>query len=213
VARIDGVSIGLILAGTVSLYTGAKGYSIPQTVQDLITGKPPAGQTVTSGITGTAATASGPVTGGSASGDAIAQDALSYVGKLGYSWGGSLASGKPDCSGFANGVIGGDEGMAIPGYAAGTFSRSNHGPSSFIWAAWSGCTTIGNNPAQAVPGDLCIFMNPTGHIGIATGGGRMVSDLDPAQGVQETQIAGTAGGVLIIRRLKAVTAISNRMVA
>lgn len=57
--------------------------------------------------------ASGGATGRSASGQAIAADALRYKGAP-YVWGGAKPSGW-DCSGFVNYVIGHDLGMTIPG--------------------------------------------------------------------------------------------------
>jgi cell wall-associated NlpC family hydrolase len=200
-ARIDGPSLGLVAAGIVFGYAGFKGYSIPQTVQDIVTGKSPAGQPVAKPITGTAAGVTG---ASSATGEAIAQDALQYKG-AGYVWDGAPANGPGqwDCSSFCNWVIGHDEKLAIPGFAAGTYTGAEHGPSSFIWAAWNGCTTIGHTAAVSQAGDLCIWMSLVGHIGIATGGGQMISAENPTDGTQVSDIDGFDNGLLIIRRLKA----------
>jgi hypothetical protein len=41
---VSGAALGAIAAGTVFTYAGLKGYSIPQTIQDIVTGKSPARQ-------------------------------------------------------------------------------------------------------------------------------------------------------------------------
>ena len=142
-AQPKGVAIGIIAAGTVTLYAGLKGYSIPQTIQAIIQGKTPVGQTQVTGI-GTPAGVAGASAGvpggtaslGSGSGAAIAADALRYKG-AGYTWDGSPARGigQWDCSSFANWVIGHDMKLAIPTYGAGKYTGSSHGPPTGAWVA------------------------------------------------------------------------------
>lgn len=68
--RFSGVALGSIAAGGILVYAGVKGYSIPQTIKALISGKSPAGQAqaapVSSSVSGAATTAS--AAGGTAAG-------------------------------------------------------------------------------------------------------------------------------------------------
>jgi cell wall-associated NlpC family hydrolase len=152
------------------------------------------------GITnGTGSTGS---TGGTNS--EIANDALKYVGGK-YVWGGAVSTAKgsqpmSDCSGFVNAVLGRDLGKAIPGYAAGQFNGGSHGPSTLSYLAWSGATTVSGGASAAQAGDLLCWAS---HIGIALGGGQMVSALDTADGVKQTDIPGGSptGEPLTVRRV------------
>lgn len=47
---VSGVALGAVSAGIVFFWAGIKGYSIPNTVQNLISGKSPAGQKVTAPV-------------------------------------------------------------------------------------------------------------------------------------------------------------------
>lgn len=58
-SSLDGVSVGVMAAGAVFLYAGIKGYSIPATLQDIITGKSPASQPEAKPVTGSTGTTSG----------------------------------------------------------------------------------------------------------------------------------------------------------
>jgi len=206
---VPGVPLALVAGGAVLVYSGVENTPVAGVLRSLSKGqapKPgpfPAGGD-TSGVAQAGIEPTGP---GSATGTAIAQDALQYK-DAGYVWDGApaLGIGNWDCSSFCNWVIGHDEGMAIPEFPAGTYDGSSHGPSSFIWAAWTGCQTIGHDPSAAQAGDLCIWMNAVGHIGIAIGGGQMISALDQTDGTKVTPISGTASGVFLVRRLKATIA-------
>lgn len=206
--QVDGIALGTIFAGSLSLYAGLTGKSIPAALQAVVQGKSPATAAAANPITGAGAVPDNPVGPGSATGQQIATDALAYQGHC-YSFGGAPGTDGTscwDCSSFVNWVIGRDLGLAIPGVPAGQYDGADHGPSSFLWAAWTGCTTIGSDPSAAQAGDLCIWMNAVGHIGIAIGGGQMVSALDPSDGTKVTPISGTAAGVFLVRRLKATLA-------
>jgi len=204
---VPGVALALVAAGGVLVYSGVENTSVAGVLRSLSKGKAPqpgpfpAGGGGTPGVAQAGTEPTGP---GSATGAAIAQDALQYKG-AGYVWAGAPAQGIGhwDCSSFVNWVCGHDLGLAIPEFPAGTYDGSSHGPSSFTWAAWTGCVTVGNDAAQAQAGDLCIWMNAVGHIGIAIGGGQMISALDPSDGTQVTPISGTASGVFLVRRIKA----------
>lgn len=140
----------------------------------------------------------GPVVGGSNS--AIASDALRYQG-AGYVWDGAPANGIGiwDCSSFANWVVGHDERLAIPGYPAGTYDGTVHGPNTLSWLAWTGCTTIGHSASDAQAGDLVVWQT---HMGIAIGADQMISAQDSQSGTQVSGI-GMPGELLYVRRLNA----------
>jgi len=103
-------------------------------------------------------------------------------------------------------VIGHDLGLAIPLYAAGTYTGADHGPPTGAWLLWGGATTIGHDASVAQPGDLCVWQT---HMGIAIGGGQMVSarsaTADPPTGVGAIAHGGPAGQQLFVRRLNART--------
>jgi cell wall-associated NlpC family hydrolase len=206
-SRINGLALGSVAAGSVFLFAGIKGYSVTQTLQVIVSGRSPAGQAQVNPISGTpplAASASGNL--GSGTGAAIAADALKYAGRFPYAWGGAPASGSSDCSGFCNWVIGHDQGLAIPFYKVGGYNGSSHGPATMTWLAWAGCTTVSHSGADAVPGDLCIWQT---HMGIAIGGGQMISAQNPQSGTQVSGIDGFVPELLFIRRLRAVGASST----
>jgi len=201
VSKVDGLSLGLVSAGIVIGYSGIKGYSLGQTIQDIVTGKSPLKQAVTSPITGTVVPDA--PAGGTPTGQQIATDALAYQGHC-YHYGGAPGtdgSGCWDCSSFANWVIGHDMGMAIPGYKAGTYDGSVHGPSTLSWLAWTGVHRI--SPASAGAGDIACWQT---HMGIMTGPDSMISAQTPDSGtrVATGNIANfMPGEVLFVLRLKA----------
>ncbi len=196
---VNGIAVAAAAAGILLIWSGIKGAKVTTALRSVLSGKQPAG-TNAYPLTGAqlAAGASG-LSGGSASGSAIASDALQYQGKFPYVWGGAPASGGSDCSGFANEVIGHDCGMAIPGYAPGAYTGSAHGPTTLSWLAWSGCKTIGHSGSVAEPGDLAIWQT---HMGICTGPNQMISAQDPQNGTQVSAIDGFIPEFLYIRRLQ-----------
>jgi cell wall-associated NlpC family hydrolase len=140
-------------------------------------------------------------------GATIASDAMTYVGHASYVFGGAPGTtpghdAGTDCSGFVSMVLGRDLGMAIPGYAAGAYDGSQHGPVVSDYASWKGATTLGKNEAPEI-GDLVCYL-PDTHIGIATSGSDFVSALDPQLGVAVTGINGAASGTVIFRRVNGV---------
>lgn len=193
-------------AGVIFVWSGLRGVKVSSTLKDLIAGKAPNSQTTepitdpfgsTSGITGSTAA------GGYASASSVANDFLSYVGKVPYLWGGATPRGW-DCSGAVNYVLSHDLGLAIPGYAGGTFNGSSHGPVTGQYLLWSGATTVPTASVQ--PGDLCCWLT---HIGVAVDSQNYVSALDPQQGTGVGPIhgGGPTGEIVVIRRLNA--SISN----
>ena len=206
--------LAAIGVGSIFLYAGIKGKSIPEAFRAVISGKSPSSVPATDLIEGSPPESIlnvGESVGGfgSGSGGSIAAAALRYKG-TGYVWGGAPAHnlgpagiGDHDCSSLANWVVGHDMKLAIPTYAAGTYDGSSHGPPTTVWLIWTGCTTVSNKAVDAQPGDLCVWQT---HMGIATGGGNMVSALNTSKGTQETTIQGGAPGgeLLFVRRLKSV---------
>lgn len=71
---VNGIALASVGAGSVFVYAGIKGYSIPQTIQAIVQGKTPAGQSQATPITATAATG-GTGGGGAAAGDTSAHGA------------------------------------------------------------------------------------------------------------------------------------------
>lgn len=198
-----GVALAALAAGALLLYSGLFGKNVLGLTKGLIAGQKPSTAPAANTITDQTATASSGTPGSvpsSASGSAISADAVQYAG-AGYVWGGAPAKGVGnwDCSSFVNWVCGHDLGLPIPTYAAGTYTGTSHGPTTQVWLLWSGLTGVSSNPADAQPGDLCVWET---HMGIALGGGQMISALDTADGTKITTIQdGAPGGELLyIRR-------------
>ena len=210
-AKISGLALGSIFTGSVFLYAGLTGKSIPAALQLIVQGKDPRIAPTVKQITGSPGGVAtiGPVaTLGSGSGQAIAADALRYQG-AGYVWGGAPAQGVGnwDCSSFANWVIGHDEGLAIPFYRAGGYDGSTHGPATSAWLVWPGCDTVGSDGNAAEAGDLAVWQT---HMGICLGPNQMISAQNPGSGTQVSAINGFISELLFIRRLKAVETIARR---
>jgi cell wall-associated NlpC family hydrolase len=210
---LKGVSAPAVAAagiGGLFLWSGLKGAKISTTARSLLQGQQPSAANANpiSGNSFAGQFASGPLTAsssgnlGSGSGAAIASDALRYQG-AGYVWGGAPAQGIGhwDCSSFANWVVGHDSGLAIPFYKVGGYNGSAHGPATVAWLGWGGCHTVGNTGRSAQPGDLCIWQT---HMGIAIGGGQMISAQNQSSGTQISGIDGFVPELLFVRRLKAV---------
>jgi cell wall-associated NlpC family hydrolase len=202
----------LVLAGVggIVAIAGVKGWGISGTLKDVLSGTNPASNPpqLTAQITGATFGygygSFGAVPGEGASG--IAALAEAHIG-FPYTWGGAPARGSSDCSGFVNWIVGHLAGMAIPGYAAGTYTGAAHGPPTVSWLAWNGCARIPRSQAQA--GDLAVWQT---HMGIITDNGQnMVSDLNPSLGTRATTIndAAPPGEILFVERLKATAAKSK----
>lgn len=196
--RLDGLAVGSIAAGGLLTFAGIKGYSVPQTLQLLISGKSPAAQSQVTPISGAAV--SGSSGGGTASGQAIASTASQYEGHC-YRFGGvphKDGSGCWDCSSFSNYCLW-RNGLAVPG---GIYDPETHGPNTLIYAAWSGAVTIGHKGSVARAGDLAVWQT---HMGICLGPDSMISAQTPATGTRKSGIDGFMPGELLsIRRIKAV---------
>jgi cell wall-associated NlpC family hydrolase len=202
--------LALAGAGAIIALAGVKGWAVSGTLRDILSGKSPSGQKQANAITPatypvTGLTGGAETTGPGASN--IANSALEYIG-FKYVWGGAPANGGSDCSGFVNMIVGWFGKMAIPGFAAGTYDGTSHGPATLQWLAWNGCYRVPGGIQNAQSGDLAVWQT---HMGIIVQGGAttqqamMVSDLNPSLGTQETTVAGGAppGEILVIERLKA----------
>jgi cell wall-associated NlpC family hydrolase len=89
--------------------------------------------------------------------------------------------------------------MSIPVYGK-KWNPSTHGPATGDYLLWSGAKTVSHNAKDAQAGDLCVWQT---HMGIATGGGNMVSALNESLGTKATTISGGAPGgeLLFVRRI------------
>lgn len=184
---LDGVGLAAIGVGALFMYAGIKGYSIPQTVQNVVQGVSPAKQiqALPIGIpTGTGAAVGNLGVPGAAGN--IAADFQQYAGKVPYVWAGASPKGW-DCSGSCNYVICHDAGLDIPGYKGGTFTGNQHGPSTLGWLAWAPGHMTKISQAQVLENDLVIWQT---HMGICEGGGQYISAYDTQDGTVSKPIHG-----------------------
>lgn len=202
--RINGFSIAYTAFGGVVLWSGIRGEKISDTLRGVLKGQAPAANQEPITATVAASSSSAPASGSSpATASAIANDALKYEGHA-YLYGGApgTAGTRPwDCSSFANWVLGHDSGMKLPGSSSAGYSGTSHGPNTLLYLGWGAATTVGNSASAAKAGDLCVWQT---HMGIALGGGQMISALNESLGTRVTSIPGGAPGgeVLFVRRIK-----------
>lgn len=190
--------------GAVLIWSGLRGKSWSTVLRDIISGHPPSIALTAYPIApGTAASGDGtPGTGGgtitTVSSSAIASTALANQ-NYHYVFGAAPVTGNVDCSSWANEIIGGKLGLAIPMYKAGAYHGQAHGPATVQWLVTPLCKTVPF--AQMAPGDLAVWQT---HMGIVIGKNRMISAQDPALGIGEANIKGAIPGeIVFIRRLKA----------
>lgn len=198
----NGFSLAYTATGAVVLWSGIKGWTISQTFRQLLSGKTPSGSSepISTAVAASSSSATSvPVT---ATGNTIADDAQKYAGHP-YLYGGAPGSdgSRPwDCSSFCNWVLGHDLGMILPGQSSPGYSGTSHGPNTVLYLAWSRAQTVGHSPSAAQAGDLCVWQT---HMGIALGGGQMISALNQSLGTRVTTIEGGSPGgeVLFVRRV------------
>jgi cell wall-associated NlpC family hydrolase len=205
---ISGIGLAYATAGGVLLWSGIKGETVKQTVAELARGQQPSGtnQQPVDTTAGPAVASSGAAAGGAepfVTSSAIANDAQGYAGHA-YRYGGAPgpSGANPwDCSSFCNWVLGHDFGMVLPGNSQPGYNGASHGPNTLLYLAWGAAKGISSRAADAQPGDLCVWQT---HMGIALGGGQMVSALNERLGTRITSIQGGAPGgeVLFVRRIK-----------
>lgn len=192
---INGKALTAVAVGSVFVWSGIKGWSILGTASDLILGNAP-NQAVSPLTVPGADTGGGGTVGASATavGGQIAATALAYQGHA-YQFGGAPGKdgGSPwDCSSFVNYVVGVKLGLAIPGYNAGAYDGSSHGPPTGTWGVWNGLTHISRGDVQA--GDIIVWLN---HMGIALDNTTMISALNPDIGTKKTPIEGYGNGPIL----------------
>lgn len=131
-----------------------------------------------SGGSGALNTYTGGSGSGSASGQAVANYALQFVGNP-YVWGGSSLTNGTDCSGFTMAVYA-NFGVSLPHY---TGSQEHSG-------------TAVNSLAEAQPGDLILY---SGHVAIYLGNNQIVHASNPRYGI--TTGTATYRNIVAIRRI------------
>lgn len=187
---MDGKALAAIGVGSLFVWSGIKGWSVLQTVADVVSGQKPT-QSVFNQIA-TPGSLDGGINLGGVNG--LADIALSYQGHA-YRFGGAPqpdGSGAWDCSSFVNFCAGIRAGLPIPGYAAGSYNGKSHGPATGQWAFWPGVTTIKRE--QVTAGDIVIW---AGHMGIAISNTQMVSALNASAGTKLGAIDGAARGPIV----------------
>lgn len=177
---VNGKGLAAMGIGAIFVWSGIRGWSVLGTIRDLVSGAKPNQAEIMPTLSS--------VTG-------LAGIAEQYAGHA-YSYGGAPGKdgSKPwDCSSFANYVIGVKAQRAIPGYRAGTYDGSVHGPTTGQWAVWPGLSHMTAADVQA--GDIIVW---AGHMGIAVDATHMISALNEKEGTALTPIAGTGTGPILV---------------
>ena len=191
---INGRALTFAGLGAVFIWSGIKGWSLLGTLGDVVTGHRPS-QSPNAALVDPNYVA--PSSGGTFIGPSVSNivnNAMRYQGHA-YSFGG--APGKNgqnawDCSSFVNWVTGHDCGLAIPGYAAGKYDGSSHGPATGQWGVWPGLTHVQRSDVQG--GDIVVWAL---HMGIALNNRQLISALNPTQGTIITDIDQSGNGPLM----------------
>ncbi|MEU9022345.1 NlpC/P60 family protein [Actinomadura sp. NPDC048394] len=183
-------ALAAVATGSVFTYAGVKGISVPDALQSIVQGHSPVGlpqrYAVDPPVSTPPASGSTAVAGGTASGQAIANDALKYNG-TGYHWGGPADKpGNWDCSSFVSYVLGHDLGQPIPGgnWGGPGMPPHAHGPTTHEYASFGQSISR----AQVAAGDLIVWPD---HIGIAINNSSMINARSTASGTGISSIDGT----------------------
>jgi cell wall-associated NlpC family hydrolase len=184
---INGVALSSVAVGSILVWSGLKGWNVTRTVGEIISGGMPKGNEENV-LTADSAASVGFTTSNTAN------YALQYQGHA-YFYGG--APGKNgqnpwDCSSFANWCYS-KTGHAIPGYSAGQYDGSIHGPPTGAWLTWM--KHISPNEAQS--GDVVVS---AAHMGIVIGPNQMISALNSKLGTKITPINGYFSGPIFYGR-------------
>lgn len=179
--EINGRALTAVAVGTLFVWSGVKGWSVLATIGSVIQGEKPTQSAFTPLTTGSVSGGlnGGISGGGSPQGGAIAAEGVKWLGHP-YRYAGAPGldgKGFWDCSSFANFIYAVKFGLPIPGYAAGKWDGSNHGPPTMSWLIWPGVKTVSREEVQA--GDVIIW---PGHMGIAISNSMMVHAPNPRRG-------------------------------
>lgn len=130
--------------------------------------------------------------------------AIDQIGHC-YHYGGApgkFGLGCWDCSSFCNWLWGFIARQSIPGFPAGTYDGTVHGPSTLGWLSWQGQGVGSVHRSLASAGDLAVWPS---HMGFCIDSNEMVSAQDPQKGTRKSGIDGFIGGQQpIILRLAVV---------
>jgi len=196
---ISGVAVMMTGIGGLLIYAGIKNVKVRDALQAILRGQKPAvPKPITTSVSfefgpsgggGGVVGANNSVAGGNATGTAIANKALSYVGRVPYVWGGTTPAGW-DCSGMVYYILNTDFGMPMTRMTTYGFD------------VWNGASNIPRS--QAAAGDLVMY---NGHMGIAINNTDYVSAQNPqlGTGVSKIDWAPYTNPVTSIRRLNSVT--------
>lgn len=127
----------------------------------------------------------------------IAEVAIGDIGHC-YAFGGERGrdgNGCADCSGEVNWWVGAVWQLDIPGFPAGTYDGSVHGPSTIGWLNAQGTVVGSIDRSEVQAGDIPCWRT---HMGIAISNTEMVSGLNPQDGVVRTAIDGLIPGEQLI---------------
>lgn len=125
--------------------------------------------------------------------DTIVAAAQGTIGHC-YLYGGAPGpdfTGCWDCSSATNSWVGHWAGQAIPGYGAGQYDGTEHGPSTIGWLSSVGSIVFEIARSDVLGGDIMCWNT---HMGVAIDSDNMISALNPSQGTAQTQIDGLIPG-------------------
>lgn len=172
---VNGRALVALSTGVLFVWSGIRGWSVLATIGDVITGSKP-NETVSLPLSTAGSTTGGTPNVGTQSG--IAGIAVQYVGHA-YLFGGApgFDGSRPwDCSSFVNWIVSVKAGLAIPGNGPGKYKGTSHGPTTGVWAIWTGMASVSRANVQA--GDILVWGS---HMGIATSNSQYVSAHSPAE--------------------------------
>ena len=131
----------------------------------------------------------------------VVNEALNSIGHQ-YLYGGApgVNGDQPwDCSSCVNDNVGRVNGLAIPGYAAGSYDGSVHGPSTIGWLDAQGGVVGSIDRSLAEGGDIACWRT---HMGMFVNHDEMVSAANPSQGTIRSFVDGfIQGEQLVVLRL------------
>lgn len=165
------------------------------TIGDIVSGRKPSQAEINPLVIPSNGSGGTAVIGDAPSSD-IAEIGKRYIGHP-YLYGG--APGKDgsrpwDCSSFVNYVVGVKARRSIPGNPPGRYTGSTHGPTTGVWAAWTGMDTIKRSEVRA--GDILVWV---GHMGIAISNTQMVHAANPQSDTVIGSIDGVKGRGALVR--------------